>query len=376
MKTGFASPERSNESKIIKQHEALGSYNFINEVFEALPYIALIINTNRQVVFANTVLLDTFGISSITDILGQRPGELIRCIHHDTTEYGCGTSESCRYCGAINAILKSWETNTKVSEESRITSTINGAEVHFDLLVTSSPFTIEDEKYAIVSINDISDKKRKEALEQVFFHDIINTAGGLKGLVDVLQNTGSSGKVQNMLPALSEVTTVLLESIQAQRDIVLAETGDLIINKTRSNSLEIINSALSQLQYHSVSRDKEIYIMPESERVIFSTDTHILNRVLVNLLKNALEASGKMDRIYAGCRLEGDTVVFTVSNPAYMPPEVQSQLFQRSFSTKGNNRGTGTYSIKLFVEKCLKGSVSFTSSVTDGTEFTVALPRE
>ncbi len=57
-----------------------------------------------------------------------------------------------------------------------------------------------------------------------------------------------------------------------------------------------------------------------------------------------------------------------------MPREVQLQIFQRSFSTKGLGRGLGTYSVRLLTERYLKGSVSFTSSAEFGTTFRVRCP--
>jgi sensor histidine kinase regulating citrate/malate metabolism len=54
---------------------------------------------------------------------------------------------------------------------------------------------------------------------------------------------------------------------------------------------------------------------------------------------------------------------------------VQLQIFQRSFSTKGENgRGIGAYSVKLFGEGYLKGKVAFSSSDPEGTVFSLSLP--
>ena len=50
------------------------------------------------------------------------------------------------------------------------------------------------------------------------------------------------------------------------------------------------------------------------------------------------------------------------------------KIFQRSFSTKGEGRGLGTYSMKLLTERYLGGRVSFTTSADEGTIFKVALP--
>ena len=62
-------------------------------------------------------------------------------------------------------------------------------------------------------------------------------------------------------------------------------------------------------------------------------------------------------------------------NAAVMPPEVQRQVFARSFSTKGSGRGLGTYSIKLISEKYLRGRVAFDSDTLQGTRFTVCFPQ-
>jgi sensor histidine kinase regulating citrate/malate metabolism len=59
-----------------------------------------------------------------------------------------------------------------------------------------------------------------------------------------------------------------------------------------------------------------------------------------------------------------------------MPEEVKMQLFQRSFSTKGEGRGIGTYSIRLLTENYLNGKVSFISNKTDGTVFSVELNKK
>jgi CheY-like chemotaxis protein len=55
--------------------------------------------------------------------------------------------------------------------------------------------------------------------------------------------------------------------------------------------------------------------------------------------------------------------------------DVQLQIFQRSFSTKGSGRGLGTYSIKLLAERYSKGRVSFATSPEEGTVFSAACPN-
>lgn len=84
-----------------------------------------------------------------------------------------------------------------------------------------------------------------------------------------------------------------------------------------------------------------------------------------------LPASGDFDVVSLYSRKLDNDVEFAVHNNGVMPEDMQLQIFQRSFSTKGSNRGIGTYSIKLFTERYLKGKVWFTSEKDEGTTFYV-----
>ncbi len=65
-----------------------------------------------------------------------------------------------------------------------------------------------------------------------------------------------------------------------------------------------------------------------------------------------------------------------MNNPGEMPRQVQLQVFQRSFTTKGRGRGLGTYSMRLLTERYLGGRVSFASSPTEGVTFRAVYPKE
>jgi len=69
-------------------------------------------------------------------------------------------------------------------------------------------------------------------------------------------------------------------------------------------------------------------------------------------------------------------VLFWVHNSTHMPEETQSQIFKRSFSTKGKSRGLGTYSIRLLSEEYLGGKVWFESTPEKGTTFYLKLKKD
>jgi hypothetical protein len=368
--TFFLSAKRSDKDSIESDFETFSGFGHVNEIVNALPYIVLVLNKNRQLVYGNSALIGLIGVEGLEVVLGSRPGELLNCVHSNETKGGCGTTESCRYCGAVKAIQNCMETGLKTVEECRITAVDGDKNVSYDFEITASPFQFDEESYVILSMKDISNEKRRKVLERVFFHDIINTAGGLNGFLEFLKTTNDPTEIHEMIRIAGNLGDKLVDEILAQRQLLSAENGELVVDLHPTYTVKILEEVIPQMEHHQVARFKNLVLDETSIEIEIMTDQVLLKRVLVNLIKNALEASEKGQTVTVGCKGEStDQIAFWVHNENEMPRQVQMQIFQRSFSTKGVSRGIGTYSIKLFTEFYLKGKVDFTSSAEKGTTF-------
>ena len=67
-----------------------------------------------------------------------------------------------------------------------VESWLTGEPVSLDLRVSAAPFPCPGDEFTVCALRDITDEKRRQVLERVFFHDILNTAGSLKAMVEVL----------------------------------------------------------------------------------------------------------------------------------------------------------------------------------------------
>jgi signal transduction histidine kinase len=306
----------------------------------------------------------------------MRPGEAVKCIFSKTSKNGCGTTENCKYCGAVNAILESQDQKKKVSRECRITTLVDDQHEFMDIQVTATPFNYKGKTYTIFSVDDISDKKRRLMLERIFFHDIVNIAGAIKGFSEILMDNKDQEQIAECLDAMGKLSKELVEEIISQRTLHDAETGDLSAHITSVNSTNLIKDTLSYLSKSEYTFGKLIIAEADNVDINFTSDETLLKRVLINMLKNALEASYQGDIVRVKSEIRGKNLVFSVNNPSEMSEAVKLQVFQRSFSTKGNNRGIGTYSIRILTERYLKGKVDFTSTRENGTTFFVYLPLE
>ncbi len=368
--TDFAPAERAAEQDLKKQHQTISSNQTLKKVLDAVPEAVLILNHERQIVYVNDATLKMLGANDFKTICGQRPGELLDCVHSKKSKGGCGTTSFCRYCGAVIAILASQKGQVS-EEECRITQADTGDAL--DLKVKSSPYSEQGIQYYVFSIRDISSEKRKQAIERIFFHDILNTASGLYGYSELLLDNNSS-KSDDFKVIIHQLSQEIIDEIHSQRQLIAAENDELDSDPTDVNSLEILNRVVKTYTKHLVAEDKEISIDSDSESIDFLIDETLLFRVLSNILKNALEASDSGKTVFVSCKKNDNSVEFKISNHQVMPKSVQYQIFQRSFSTKGTGRGLGTYGIKLLSEKYLKGKVSFLSDEKEGTTFIVKYP--
>ena len=366
---------RSSSEQILDEHELVSSQKFFTEIFGSITGIGAIINKNRQIVFVNEDFMKVLKIDDIVSILGKRPGEVISCIHADNNTGGCGTSPACSFCGTVNAILESQRTGQKSCREALITTRVNGKFKSLDLNIISTPVTLSGYTFYALIMQDISHEKRRAALERIFFHDLLNSAGGLNGLLSLLKE-GTAPKVERHLINLSEeASREIIDEIQMHRHLLAAENGDLRVNIEIVGSMSVIRDSINKIGFHESGKDKKVVIAYKAKDISFETDRVILQRVLINLLKNALEATSPNGQILIGAEDLGNKIRFWVKNDQVIPVNIQMQLFQRSFSTKGKGRGLGTYSIRLLTENYLKGSATFVSSENEGTTFEVKLNK-
>lgn len=369
--TDFAPAERADSKSVLLAAKLLGSSGLVHPLTNALPSILLILNQQRQVVFKNQRLMELLGTSSDLDVLGKRPGELLDCIHASESSCGCGTTEFCRECGAVNAILDTQNQGITTINECRINTNKGGV---YDFRVWASPFPFEGTEFTILSLIDISDEKRRHVLENIFFHDMNNILGVIIGHSELLDNPEIPDSISESVQSIRLASDQLLEEVASHRSLLAAEKGDLAVSPSNFKPASLLDEVVQLFSKSPAWRGRSIVAEKNPGDFEITTDRALLRRILCNMVKNALEATSSEEEVGLACAKINSATVFRVHNPGYMSRSIQLQVFQRSFSTKGKGRGTGTYSMKLFGEKYLKGKVWFSTSEKEGTTFFASVP--
>lgn len=376
LKTDFAPAERSSQADIKNQANQF-SENLFNMFLSFVPEMILVLNKNRQVVYCNDVVLYKLGLKNASTLVGKRPGEIFNCKNAFVNECGCGTSKFCRYCGAVNAILNTINNKKHSIEECRLLVKAGIAEEALDLRVWTTLFNYKDDDYVFLFISDIADEKRKQFFERIFFHDLLNLASAIKGFSDLANDDQVDSRYRKIyISRISKLSHRIINEIDSHRQLLMAESGEFVVEKTKINSLQFVNSIFNIYNNKEVLNQRILEVDKSAMSFEMVTDERLLCRILANMVKNGLEASVPGETVSISCNMVDDKAYFSVSNPTYIPENIQAQLFNRSFSTKGNGRGLGTYSMKYLTEKYLLGNISYTTSEKDGTTFTVCYPLE
>ncbi len=315
---------RLNLHAIRQQRHLLTKTPIFEKLCSRIPSPVLILNHTRQVVWANQLAVKLVGLTNDSLLHGSRLEDFI-------------------------------------------------LDPHLVSNTDQEPFTVEKESFHLVILEDTSLHTQRLILERTFFHDLLNTAGGMQGLTGILQDA-TEDELPDLKDSVKNLADQLVEEILSQRDLLAAEMGDLKTHTRPLDSFAVMDLVIKTYQSHSSTGDREISMPPHVERFHFYSDPVLLNRVLGNMVKNALEASKAPAVVIVDCGQKPGEVWFSVHNPGFIPQEAQDGVFKQSFSTKGAGRGTGTFSMQLFAQKYLGGRIEFDTDATTGTTFTVTLP--
>ncbi len=368
LKTFFASPERVSKDEALAVAEQLKE-EFLLPWFDAIPICVVVLNRHRQILFCNKAFHQLSHRQRRDDVVGLRPGEALNCIHSEVMEAGCGTSDFCTVCGAANAIVKSLD-GFADCQECRLLQLVDDLEVPLDIQVFTNPIEFKGERFSLLFAMDISHELRLRYMNRTFHHGLINSAGGISALTGLMEaDQGDSV----LYPLLLDSSRRIVRDVVYHRDLAAAETGELEANIAPLDAKVYLQKLVEE--ECRIRNTQSSFVDMDIKCHTINSDKRILGHVVRNMLVNALEAGeSMMGQIVLRCwNTEDGAVSISVENKGEISLDIKRQMFKRYVSSKGSDRGLGTYLIKLFTEKYLGGSVSFQSN--DGeTTFTVTIP--
>jgi nitrogen fixation/metabolism regulation signal transduction histidine kinase len=371
--TYFAPPQRTERRKFINQVEFLSQNPIMTTMLQSVAGLLVVLNEDRQIVALNSTFLQFLGITDPQKTLGLRLGESLKCVHAESAPGGCGTGPYCQTCGAVIAMMAAIENDIPSEQVCALTIEQNGGEKDLCLIVRSQPVIVDNCRWILIFVQDITQQHFWMNLERVFFHDIRNILCSLMNKSELLSLDMPKNKsIQDIFQ-----TTQRLNDEISLHGVLSTQKSELHFFKKSSTTINDIRHDLEQIvDNHHLNKNRTLTMSWPDENIPLHTVSLMVSRVLGNMILNAFEASENGDVVRMNTVLDDQNITWHVWNRQTIPAEIQMRIFQRYFTTKASpGRGLGTYSMKLFGEKYLNGQVGFISNPKDGTTFSFSIPR-
>ena len=127
------------------------------------------------------------------------------------------------------------------------------------------------------------------------------------------------------------------------------------------------------LTKNGLPENVKVSVKVETGKVL--ADSTFINRIMHNLVSNAVQAMPKGGNLAIHVFKESSDVVITVKDTGVgIPESAKAKIFTPMFTTKAKGQGFGLVVIKRMTE-ALGGTVFFESKEGKGTTFTVRLPQ-
>jgi signal transduction histidine kinase len=271
-------------------------------------------------------------------------------------------------------------------ESTRFTNEAKALNRYYDVFA----FPVGEGKIRNVGIlfNDISQRRNLEvklkdserlaaigATAGMVGHDIRNPLQAITGDLYLarteLTSMPESDERKNTLESLEEI-----EKNVDYINKIVADLQDfarpLKPNAEETNLKLIIDQLLAK---NGIPENVKVSVKLEGNASKFVADSTFINRILYNLVNNAVQAMPNGGMLTIRAHTEGKYVLIEVKDTGVGIPEaVKGKLFTPMFTTKSKGQGFGLAVIKRMTE-ALGGTVSFESQEGKGTKFTIRLPQ-
>jgi signal transduction histidine kinase len=203
-------------------------------------------------------------------------------------------------------------------------------------------------------------------------HDLRNLMVSLGYVESVLQQRSVAPDVLESVQVGMQGVGNLIHTLEAMNQF--ARGGTLVMQKASLQPSLVVNDALAIARMDMGFRAHKVCVNIEEGLPLVHGDRQKLTQVLVNLVRNAVQATAQWRLIGVEATRKNGHVVFAVEDEGPgVSPEMRESLFKPFVSSKGEGgMGMGLYMAKLIIDSH-QGEIAVLDRPTGGARFEVRL---
>jgi signal transduction histidine kinase len=181
-----------------------------------------------------------------------------------------------------------------------------------------------------------------------------------EGKCDIVKVDEECAKIEENIEFMSETIDDFRTFYKPKTDIEMVELSE-IVNK----AIEFVDGAV---------KHKDIHLTVNLEKIHYRLYANEYLQVLINIIKNAVDASSQHRDVDVSLFHQDDIVYAVIKdNGDGMSKDELEKIFEPYYSTKENSMGLGLYMSKMIIEKHMQGNINVESAPGEGTRFEICL---
>ncbi|MDV3428974.1 MAG: HAMP domain-containing histidine kinase, partial [Bacillota bacterium] len=187
-------------------------------------------------------------------------------------------------------------------------------------------------------------------------------------------------KRRKYLKVMKQNSLRLIKLINNLLDMTKYDSGFISLNSKNGNIVSLIEDITMSIVSFAENKQIQIIFDTEVEEKKMAFDADKIERIMLNLLSNALKFTDKGGKIYINIFDHEDSIDISVKDTGIgIPKDKQELIFERfgqvDRTLRRNYEGTGIglSLVQSFVE-LHKGKIRVNSEIGKGTEFIITLP--
>ena len=243
--------------------------------------------------------------------------------------------------------------------------TFNNERGTVNLSIRVSDITIRKEHLRILALSDINselDEKEIDSwirLTRVLTHEIMNSVTPTTSLSDTLLSLSDTHdeEIRSGLQTISTTGKGLLAFVESYRRFTRIPTPEPSLFYVKAFIDRMVELARHQNTCKNITFHTDI---SPADLIVYA-DENLISQVVINLLKNAIQAigtqaDGKIE-ISARCNDSEEILIEIKNNGPVIPPEIADHIFIPFFTTKEGGSGIGL-SISRQIMRLSGGSIT------------------
>lgn len=302
--------DRLRNERLRKQEQE----NLMHQIIDTSPMGVMMLDFSRKISMVNPALLRLTGIDNVTEIIGQRPGDVQNSLVKEMVGVELGKNEEIR-----DGDIRTYRC------------------YHLNFIQLG----FKREFYLLESLTEEVVKAERSAYEKVIrtiSHEVNNTMGGVRTVLGMLAENCEDGEMTEVIESCDERCGLLSGFVSTYADVV--KVPEPVLREVDLN--EEVGRLIPFVRMMAAGHI-EIEFRPAGSPAMAMADSELLQQALVNIVKNAAESiPGESGKITIAVGMEaGNAVIEVANNGEPISEEVAQNLFRPFFTTKKEGKGIG-----------------------------------